>query len=78
MLLLFLLFGYTGAWLVDSSYQALISILGSLYIIYLAYKIAWNRQQSVSSEPATQTPLNFSSGVITQLLNPNPLLRFYL
>lgn len=75
MLLLFLLFGYTGAWLVSPSYQLLISCTGSLYIAYLAYKIAWASINPAATEPAERTEaadskLNFKSGLIMQLLNP--------
>jgi len=75
MLLLFLLFGYTGAWLVIPSYQLVISCIGSLYIAYLAYKIARASINPASTESfdrkeAGDNKLNFKSGLIMQLLNP--------
>ncbi len=79
MLLLFLLFGYTGAWLISSNYQILISCMGSIYIIYLAYKVAWNQQQPMTAEQSIQSEitnnhLNFNSGLIAQLLNPKSFI----
>ena len=75
MFLLFILFGYTGAWLVKPNYQLWISSAGSLYIAYLAFKIAWSSLSSVAIDNAErQDPdagrLNFKSGLIMQLLNP--------
>ncbi len=79
MLLLFLLFGYTGAWLISSNYQILISCMGSIYIIYLAHKVAWNQQQPMTAEQSIQSEitnkhLNFNSGLIAQLLNPKSFI----
>jgi len=78
MLLLFLLLGYTGSWLISPRYQLLISCVGSFYIIYLAYKIALG---SIKPTPAgsvdrttTDSPLNFQSGLIMQLLNPKAFI----
>lgn len=79
MLLLFLLIGYTGSWLVGSSYQIVISGMGSIYIIYLAYKLAWNSHQPISTEisnssKAIENKLSFKSGLIMQLLNPKAFI----
>ena len=75
MLLLFLLFGYTGAWLVNPSYQLLISLAGSAYIAYLAWQIAKSSltaQVSVDYEDTLDKAgkLNLKSGLFMQLLNP--------
>ncbi|OUS28115.1 transporter ['Osedax' symbiont bacterium Rs2_46_30_T18] len=79
MLLLFLLFGYTGAWLVNPRFQLLISTIGSLYIAYLAYKIGWSSIRSAPSGSVEQTDttigkLNFKSGFTMQLLNPKSFI----
>lgn len=80
MLLLFLLIGYTGSWLVNSSYQIVISSMGSMYIIYLAYKLAWDKHRVIStkisnaSEEAVENKLSFKSGLIMQLLNPKAFI----
>lgn len=73
MLLLFVLFGYTGTLLVSEQYQILISIAGCLYIFYLAYKIA-RANITISQDPEEVTKaedtLTFRSGLLMQLLNP--------
>lgn len=79
MLLLFLLFGYTGAWLISSNYQIVISCVGSIYIIYLAYKVAWSQQQPVTAGSSKQSEktnnhLSFNAGLIAQLLNPKAFI----
>lgn len=76
MLLLFLLFGYTGAWLVTPHYQLLISSAGCLYIAYLAYKVARTSIQLGDTKQTEQTEskLNFRSGLIMQLLNPKSFI----
>jgi threonine/homoserine/homoserine lactone efflux protein len=74
MLLLFLLFGYTGSWLVNANYQIMISSVGSVYIAYLALKIISANLLPSNSEAAPKkglsNNLNFRSGVLMQLLNP--------
>ncbi|MDI3324521.1 LysE family transporter [Pontibacterium granulatum] len=69
MLLLFLLFGYTGAWLVSPKYQIVIGVLGCIYIAYLAFKVA-RANVKVSARSQPETALTFRSGLIMQLLNP--------
>lgn len=84
MLLLFLLFGYTGTWLISPDYQILISAMGCLYIAYLAIKLirgsvattgksSDNSQPTKDAEPA-QSNINFKTGWIMQLLNPKALV----
>lgn len=76
MLILFALFGYTGAWLVVPEYQRVISLLGALYILWLAWKVGCSarRSASVDTPQAKQTDvgstLTFKSGLIMQLCNP--------
>lgn len=76
MLLLFLLFGYTGAWLVDSRYQLIISATGSLYIAYLAYKIFRLSVEATAlgDHSSDDDRPNFQSGIIMQLLNPKSFI----
>lgn len=69
MLLLFVLFGYTGAWLLSPEYQMVISVLGCIYIAYLAFQIARvNVKVQARSQPAAT--LTFRTGLLMQLLNP--------
>lgn len=75
MLFLFLLIGYTGSWLIDSSYQVWISGIGSFYIAYLALSImisAFKSGVTVASqqEQKIAKPLDFKTGLFMQLLNP--------
>lgn len=85
MFLLFLLFGYTGALMVKPSSQLIISLCGSLYIAYLAFKIAREskgmseelktgqvvtRQEETQKNQAVTKNIGFRSGLMLQLLNP--------
>lgn len=74
MLSLFLLFGFTGAWLVTPRYQLLISLAGSVYIAYLAYKIAHASIDISARPPSENNTLNFGSGLLMQLLNPKSFI----
>lgn len=69
MFVMFLIFGYTGAWLVRPEYQLIISLLGCLYILYLAWKVSQSFVD-VDSESNKNMKLNFSNGFLVQLLNP--------
>lgn len=80
MLLLFLLLGYTGAWLVSPRYQLLISCIGSLYIAYLAFKIACisiNVIKPAEQSGEVDNKLNFKSGLFLQLLNPKSFVVIF-
>lgn len=82
MLLLFLMFGYVGAWLINPNYQLLIGGIGSLYIAYLGIKIAWGSIKPASVEKAEQTEveaskLSFKSGLLMQLLNPKSFIVIF-
>jgi threonine/homoserine/homoserine lactone efflux protein len=75
MLLLFLLFSFSGSWVVGSKYQVYISAAGSLYIAYLAIKIASSRMAPVvvdedETAPVEDGKLGFKSGLVLQVLNP--------
>ena len=66
---LLLIFGYSGAWLLTPRYQLLISSAGSLYIVYLAYKIGRASLQPFQEQVSAKFTLNFKSGLMMQLLN---------
>ncbi len=70
MFILLLLFGYTGAWLTDPGYQLIISFIGCVYIIYLAYKVASTSVKPMAKSAEPEHRLDFKSGLIMQLLNP--------
>lgn len=74
MFLLFLLFGYSGA-LLPSKLQALIGLIGGIYILWLAFKIGHSVIQPVTPAAAdesqeTKGSLSFRSGLMMQLCNP--------
>lgn len=74
MFSMFLILGYTGAWMVTPKSQLIISGLGTVYIAYLAFKVA---RSSVHVDAYTQTPqatLSFQAGLMMQLLNPKSLI----
>lgn len=78
MFLLFLIFGYTGSWIISPQYQLFISFIGSFYIAYLAYKIALSKITLSTSTNASQkiqdNKLGFKSGFIMQLFNPKSFI----
>lgn len=73
MLILFMIFGYTGAWLVSPEWQRPIAILGAIYILYLVWKIVIGtlRQNHAPTDNSEEKHrLVFRNGLIMQLLNP--------
>lgn len=70
MLMLLLIFAYSGAWLINASSQLVVSSAGSLYIAYLAYKIARSVIKPVLISTAKAPDLSFKAGLVMQLLNP--------
>lgn len=71
MFILFIVLGYTGAWLITPEYQLLIGVCGAVYIAYLGYNIflmGW--RQNTSSGAANSSVLSFKTGVLMQLVNP--------
>ncbi|WP_415899668.1 LysE family translocator [Neptuniibacter sp. QD48_11] len=73
MLVLFLLFGYVGAWFITAGYELFLSAAGSLYILYLAYKVALSAMAATEVK-ANQNPMSFKEGLILQLLNPKAFI----
>ncbi|WP_415886442.1 LysE family translocator [Neptuniibacter sp. QD37_6] len=73
MLVLFLLFGYVGAWFITAGYELFLSAAGSLYILYLAYKVALSAMAKTEVK-ANPNPMSFKEGLILQLLNPKAFI----
>lgn len=73
MLLLFLIFAYTGSWLLDADSQLLISAVGSVYIVYLAIKILRSSKQVTVVDSGSES-FSFKSGLALQLLNPKSFI----
>ncbi|MGY2374480.1 LysE family translocator [Pseudomonas sp. SDO524_S393] len=75
MLVLFVLFGYTGEAIVSQAALPYISLVGGLYTLYLAYQVFTAR--TVVDETASTTPtqsLTFWNGLVIQLLNPKGIM----
>lgn len=78
MLISFLLFGYTGAWLIQAEYQLIISAFGCSYIFYLAVKIfragspikEKEAEVSNSEKDTAGHQAGFQTGLLMQLFNP--------
>lgn len=72
MLLLFLMFGYTGEKFIRKEYLVYISIFGSIYILYLAFKIL--KANIDVKEQKNIRSLSFKDGFLMQTFNPKATL----
>ncbi|WP_248731090.1 LysE family transporter [Pseudomonas sp. MWU13-2517] len=75
MLVLFVLFGYTGEAIISHAALPYISLVGGVYTLYLAYQVFTARtvvDEAVSSAPART--LTFWNGLVIQLLNPKGIM----
>lgn len=75
MLLLFVLFGYTGEAIISQAALPYISLIGGVYTLYLAYQVFTAR--TVVDETTSTTPgktLTFWNGLVIQLLNPKGIM----
>lgn len=74
MLLLFVLFGYTGEAIISQAALPYISLAGGVYTLYLAYQVFMARP--VVEEPSTTEAktLTFWNGLVIQLLNPKGIV----
>ncbi|MEP1552152.1 LysE family transporter [Paraglaciecola sp.] len=73
MLIWFLLIGYLGSEFIPKGYQSVISILGAVYIVYLAVKIMWSSFQKENSNHKN-TEVSFKTGLVLQLCNPKSMV----
>ncbi len=73
LFLMFMVFGYSGAWLIDEDNQLVISILGCGYIFFLGVKLA-RASMHISGESREVIAAGFKEGVLMQLLNPKGLI----
>lgn len=78
LLMLFILFGYTGEAIISQRALPYISLVGGLYTLYLAYQVytATTVVLGEASEPpvATQKTLTFWNGFLIQVLNPKGIM----
>ena len=77
LLMLFILFGYTGEAIISQRALPYISLVGGLYTLYLAYQVytATTVVPGVSEPPvAAQKTLTFWNGFLIQVLNPKGIM----
>lgn len=72
MLVLFLVFGYTGEAIITRDYLPFIALVGALFIVYLAIKLF--RAQVDADNGKARGVLTFKDGFLMQLLNPKGTL----
>jgi|LGOV01.1.fsa_nt_gb threonine/homoserine/homoserine lactone efflux protein len=70
-LILLLVIAYTGEKLIKKEYLLYTSIVGSIYILYLAYKII---KSSVNLNDKNNQTLTFKDGFVMEIMNPKAML----
>jgi threonine/homoserine/homoserine lactone efflux protein len=73
MLIWFLVIGYLGSEIIPKEYQSIISILGGVYIAYLAVKIMQSSFQQKANNDKNAV-VNFRMGLVLQLCNPKAMV----
>ena len=73
MMLLFVLFGYTGEAIISQAALPYISLIGGVYTLYLAYQVFTARTVVDEAAAPTKT-LTFWNGLVIQLLNPKGIM----
>ncbi|KRP49751.1 LysE family translocator [Pseudomonas poae] len=74
MLLMFVLFGYTGEAIVSQAALPYISLIGGAYTLYLAYQVFTARTVVEEDSAAPIKALTFWNGLVIQLLNPKGIV----
>ncbi len=76
MFTLFIILGFAGEAIISYKYLPYISLIGSLYTFYLAFKmLSTNIQLNLeNSQPEANNTLNFWNGFLIQALNPKGML----
>lgn len=74
MLLMFVLFGYTGEAIISQAALPYISLVGGVYTLYLAYQVFTARTVVEESAGAPGETLTFWNGLVVQLLNPKGIV----
>lgn len=72
--LLFLIYGYTGEKFIKEDYLFYISIIGSLYILFLSIKIFRHPVDLRDSSESTNADIGFRDGFLMQFFNPKASL----
>jgi len=74
MMLLFVVFGYTGEAIISQAALPYISLIGGVYTLYLAYQVFNARTVVEESSSAPAKTLTFWNGLVIQLLNPKGIM----
>ncbi|AUG08435.1 LysE family translocator [Pseudomonas sp. S09G 359] len=74
MLLMFVLFGYTGEAIISQAALPYISLVGGVYTLYLAYQVFTARTEVEESAGGPSKTLTFWNGLVIQLLNPKGIV----
>ena len=74
MLLLFVLFGYTGEAIISQAALPYISLAGGVYTLYLAYQVFKARPVVEELSTTEGKTLTFWNGLVIQLLNPKGIV----
>ncbi|WP_130832258.1 LysE family translocator [[Erwinia] mediterraneensis] len=74
LMLLMVAFGVGGLILLYPSLHLLLKIAGSLYLLWLAWKIATAAYEELETGAGPQTPMPFWQGGLLQLINPKAWL----
>ena len=73
MMLLFVVFGYTGEAIISQAALPYISLIGGVYTLYLAYQV-FTARTVVDETRAPAKTLTFWNGLVIQLLNPKGIM----
>lgn len=74
LMLLMVAFGVGGAILLYPSLHLILKVAGSLYLLWLAWKIATAAYEKLETDAAPVAPMPFWQGGLLQLINPKAWL----
>lgn len=74
MYILLLACGYSGQAIFKNDWLPFISLVGGIYIIYLAIKVITSARSGPSDEKTNNTSTSFSAGFIIHIVNPKAWL----
>lgn len=71
---LYILFGYFSQLFLRNQFMVIIGSLGTIYMLYLAYKIFKSNPQLDHKKEPVKAQVNFRDGFFMQLLNPKAII----
>lgn len=74
MMVMFVLFGYTGEAIISQAALPYISVVGGVYTLYLAYQVFTARTVVDEGSSVPTKSLTFWNGLVIQLLNPKGIV----